>query len=66
LGAWKEHIGNKGNMKKSSLPPPPNPKLKRTKKQGTLSACCAFHWLHEISIFKTVCHHFWPGLIPPS
>jgi hypothetical protein len=23
------------------------------------------HWLHEISIFKTVHHHFWPGLIPP-
>jgi hypothetical protein len=23
------------------------------------------HWLHEISISKTVCHHFWPGLIPP-
>jgi hypothetical protein len=20
------------------------------------------HWLHEISISKTVCHHFWPGL----
>jgi hypothetical protein len=20
------------------------------------------HWLHEISIFKTICHHFWPGL----
>jgi hypothetical protein len=23
------------------------------------------HWLHEISISKTVHHHFWPGLIPP-
>jgi hypothetical protein len=22
------------------------------------------HWLHEISISKTVCHHFQPGLIP--
>jgi hypothetical protein len=21
------------------------------------------HWLHEISISKTVCHHFWPGLM---
>jgi hypothetical protein len=21
------------------------------------------HWLHEISISKTVGHHFWPGLI---
>jgi hypothetical protein len=23
------------------------------------------HWLHEIFISRTVCHHFWPGLIPP-
>jgi hypothetical protein len=23
------------------------------------------HWLHEISIFKIVHHHFWPGLITP-
>jgi hypothetical protein len=21
------------------------------------------HWLHEISLPKRVCHHFWPGLI---
>ncbi len=24
------------------------------------------HWLHEISISKTVRHHFWPGLILPQ
>jgi len=24
------------------------------------------HWLHEISISKTVGHHFWPGLILPQ
>ncbi len=23
----------------------------------------ASHWLHEIYISKTVCHHFWPGLV---
>jgi hypothetical protein len=23
------------------------------------------HWLHEISISKTVHHHFWPGVISP-
>jgi len=23
------------------------------------------HWLHEISIFKIVCHHFWPELNIP-
>jgi hypothetical protein len=22
------------------------------------------HWLHKISISKTIRHHFWPGLIP--
>jgi hypothetical protein len=22
------------------------------------------HWLHEISLPKRVCHHFWPGLLP--
>ncbi len=21
------------------------------------------YWLHETFIFKTVCHHFWPGLM---
>jgi len=21
------------------------------------------HWGHEISLSKTVCHHFWPGLM---
>jgi len=24
------------------------------------------HWLHEISITKTVHHHFWPGLMAGS
>jgi len=23
------------------------------------------HWLHEISVSKTVRHQFWPGLLPP-
>jgi hypothetical protein len=22
------------------------------------------HWLHEISLPKRICHHFWLGLIP--
>ncbi len=22
-----------------------------------------FHWLHQTSIFKTICHHFWVGLM---
>jgi hypothetical protein len=70
LGIWWENVGNKGKMKKILLPlsPPPQnplPKLKRKKNQGTLSACRS-HWLHENSISKTVCHHFWPELIPPG
>jgi hypothetical protein len=51
LGTWKEHVGNKGKMKKIkalfkcilSLP------------IGCMKFLCS----------KTVRHHFWPGLIPP-
>jgi hypothetical protein len=40
LGTWKEHVGNKGKMKKKKL-------------RHFLSACWAFsHWLHEISVFQ--------------
>jgi hypothetical protein len=53
LGTKGTHWELEGNMlgtkekweKKSSPPPPPPPpypKLNRKKKQGTLSACCAF------------------------
>jgi hypothetical protein len=46
LGIWREDVGNKGKMKKKTLPLPPtpsqNPKLKRQKKQGTLYALWAF------------------------
>jgi hypothetical protein len=40
LGTWREHIGNKGKMKKS-LPPFP-PKLKRKKKSR--------HFKHMLSL----------------
>jgi hypothetical protein len=41
-----------------NTPPPQNPREKI--KDPELS-----HWLHEISISKTVCYHFQPGLLPP-
>jgi len=47
---WMEHVGNKGKKKK----------FKALWVQAEPS-----HWLHEISISKTVRHHIWPGLIPP-
>jgi hypothetical protein len=51
-------------MKKSlSLPlPPSNLKGKKASYLEWMlgPSCC----LHEISLLKRVCHHFWPGLIP--
>jgi len=57
----KEHIGNlKGTcweqMKKKQSLPPPNLKGKKSRH---------FDCMHEIFIWKTVGHYFWPGLIPP-
>jgi hypothetical protein len=43
--------------------PLPPLKVKRAKKKGTVSAAEPSNWLHEISISKTVCHHFCPGLM---
>jgi hypothetical protein len=43
LGASREHVGNKGKMKKNSSPTTHKPQnLKGKKNQGTLSACSAF------------------------
>jgi hypothetical protein len=59
-----EHVGNKGKNKKSF--PPPKPKnLKENKAKPLGVHAEPSHWLHEISISKTVCHHFWPGIISP-
>jgi hypothetical protein len=61
LGTWREHIGNKRKMKK--IPPAPHlPKLQREKHFRVHAE--PSHWLHEIFISKTVCHHFWPGWYP--
>jgi hypothetical protein len=56
-------LGTKEKMKKI-LPLLPHPKLKRKKNKGLWVQAEPFCWLHEISISKTVHHHFWPGLIP--
>ncbi len=57
LRAPWEHIGNKA--KNLSLPLPPRKK--------TVASWVHYaepsHWLHETFIFRTVCHHFWPGLM---
>jgi hypothetical protein len=58
----KEYDGNKGKMTKKSCP---HQKLKREKKRHFELHAEPSDWLHEISISKTVRHHFWPGLIPP-
>ncbi len=64
-----EHIGNLKDtcweqMKNEKKLPPP--KALKEKNQGTLRVHAeASHWLHEISISKTVRHPIWPGLIPP-
>jgi hypothetical protein len=50
-------------MKKKSSPH--HPKLKRKKLEALWVHAEPSHWQHEISISKTVCHHFWPWLIPP-
>jgi hypothetical protein len=55
LGTWWEQPKNK----KTHHPGP------QTFKEKNLSSFEPSHWLHEISIFKTICHQFQPGLIPP-
>jgi hypothetical protein len=75
-----EHIGNLmgthwvliGNVvgthwepeknEKKNPSPPPHPNIEGKKKQGNLSAY--LDWVHEISLTKRVCHHFWPELLP--
>ncbi len=54
LGTWWEYIGNKEKKKKNSLSPPPTQKERKKLDQSWVHAE-ASHWLHEISVFKTVC-----------
>jgi hypothetical protein len=64
-----EHIGNVGNIEgtkkkmiKTLLPPALTQNLKEKKSRHLLP----LHWLHEISLSKTVSHHFSPGLMSGS
>jgi hypothetical protein len=70
----REHIGIVGNdfenllgthwePKKGGKKIPSFPPL-RTQKKKKLSTPEPSYWLYEISISKTVRHHFQPGLIP--
>jgi hypothetical protein len=60
---FREHIGSMMGIKeenKKFLPP----SFPKKKKAGLLmSPCRAFHWLHGTFMSKTLCHHFWPGLM---
>ncbi len=63
LGAWREHVRNKGKMKKILPPPTQNLKLKKSRHFECMLSlpigCMKFR------CSKTVRHHFWPWLIPP-
>ncbi len=62
-----EHIGNlvnilgTGDFFIKNLPPPPTEKEKKARHLECMLG--PSHWLHEISLSKRVCHHFWPRLI---
>jgi hypothetical protein len=62
LGTHWELEGNKGKMKKN---PPLSPHtqnfFEKTKSRYFECMLSLSHWLHEISISKTVGHQFWPG-----
>jgi hypothetical protein len=55
----RRHIGNEEKWEKPPLLTP----IQKEKNRGTLSTCRASHWLHAISLHKTVCYHFWPRLM---
>ncbi len=57
--------GQRKKWKNEKIPPPTPPNLKENKIKALWVHSEPSHWLHEISISKTVRHHFWPGLIPP-
>jgi hypothetical protein len=57
-GTFWEQLGNLLVTKKQKKNPSPKPKRKK------LSPFEHSHWLHEISISKTICHHLQPCLIP--
>jgi hypothetical protein len=69
LGIWWEHLGTWWEQSWTTLgtendrEPPPTPK--NQKPEEKTKSPQPSHWVHEMSISKTVCHHFQPGLVPP-
>jgi len=69
---WEHHWGTRWELKRNMLGTKEKWKKKtsrpRTLKLGAKAIKALWvhaepsHWLHEIFISKTVCHHFWPGL----
>jgi hypothetical protein len=59
MGTCQEHIGNQGEKKRflTHLP------LKKKKLHPSWGHAEPYQWLHEISLSKTVCHHFLPRLM---
>jgi hypothetical protein len=50
MGTWREHVGNKGKMKK--ILPSPTQNLKEIKIKALWMHAEPSHWLHEISMFQ--------------
>jgi hypothetical protein len=64
LGTSREHVGNKGKMKK--IIPPPKKYLKEKKKTRHFDCMLSLPiGCMKFPFPKTVGRHFWPGLIPP-
>jgi hypothetical protein len=65
LGTWKEHVENKGKMKKKILlPPPPTQNLKEKTLRHFECMLSLPIGCMKLLCSKTVRHYFWPGLIP--
>jgi len=58
LGDHHENMTGTRKKTKNSLPPPKRRKLDPSWVHAERS-----HWMHETFISKTVCHHFWSGLM---
>jgi hypothetical protein len=58
------HLELGKNGKKIKILPLAPPNLKGNKTRQVECMLGRSHWLHEISLPKRICCHFWPGLIP--
>ncbi len=61
---WEPHVTTLGTRNPNLLPPPNSFSIKKRKLDPSWVHDEASYWLHETFIIsKTVCHHFWPGLM---